>query len=79
MPSKSPAQHRLMEAAAHTPGGYDGVSQSVGREFTAADRGSPKSREDHMRRKAQHMTHAEVAADFGKHRTTVGRSIKRGG
>lgn len=37
MPSASPAQHRLMEAAAHTPGGYGGVPQSVGREFTAAD------------------------------------------
>ena len=37
MPSKSPAQHRLMEAAAHTPGGYDGVPQSVGKDFAAAD------------------------------------------
>jgi len=37
MPSKSPAQHRLMEAAAHTPGGYGGVPQSVGKEFVAAD------------------------------------------
>jgi hypothetical protein len=37
VPSKSPAQHRLMEAAAHTPGGYDGVPQSVGKEFVAAD------------------------------------------
>lgn len=39
MPSKSPAQHRLMEAAAHTPGGYGGVPQSVGKEFAAADKG----------------------------------------
>jgi hypothetical protein len=37
MPSKSPAQHRLMEAAAHTPGGYGGVPQSVGRDFARAD------------------------------------------
>ena len=37
MPSKSPAQHRLMQAAAHTKGGYGGVPQSVGKEFTAAD------------------------------------------
>lgn len=37
MPSVSPAQHRLMEAAAHTKGGYDGVPQSVGKEFVAAD------------------------------------------
>lgn len=37
MPSKSPAQHRLMEAAAHTKGGVAGVPQSVGKEFVAAD------------------------------------------
>jgi hypothetical protein len=39
MPSKSPAQHRLMEAAAHTKGGYGGVPQAVGKEFASADRG----------------------------------------
>lgn len=27
-----------MEAAAHTPGGYGGVPQSVGQDFAAADR-----------------------------------------
>lgn len=37
MPSVSPAQKRLMAAAAHTPGGYGGVPQSVGREFNRAD------------------------------------------
>lgn len=39
MPSKSPAQARLMAAAAHTKGGYGGVPQSVGREFNQADKG----------------------------------------
>jgi hypothetical protein len=39
MPSKSGKQHRLMEAAAHTKGGYDGVPQSVGKDFAAADKG----------------------------------------
>jgi hypothetical protein len=39
MPSKSPSQARLMAAAAHTPGGYGGVSQKVGREFNQADKG----------------------------------------
>ena len=39
MPSKSPAQHRLMEAAAHTKGGYGGVPQSVGKDFAKADKG----------------------------------------
>lgn len=40
MPSKSPAQARLMAAAAHTPGGYGGVPQKVGREFNSADKGT---------------------------------------
>ena len=37
MPAKSASQERLMEAAAHTPGGYGGVPQSVGKEFTRSD------------------------------------------
>lgn len=37
MPSKSPAQHKLMEIAAHTKGGYGGVPQSIGREFAKVD------------------------------------------
>ena len=40
MPSKSPAQARLMAAAAHTKGGYGGVPQSVGKDFNAADTGT---------------------------------------
>jgi len=39
MPSKSPAQHRLMEAAAHTKGGYGGVPQKIGKEFVKSDEG----------------------------------------
>ncbi len=39
MPSVSKSQARLMAAAAHTPGGYDGVPQSVGAEFNEADTG----------------------------------------
>jgi len=39
MPSKSPAQKKLMAIAAHTPGGYGGVPQKVGEEFHDADRG----------------------------------------
>lgn len=38
MPSKTPKQAKLMNIAAHTPGGYDGVPQSVGKEFHAADK-----------------------------------------
>jgi hypothetical protein len=39
MPSKSAAQHRLMQAAAHTKGGFGGVPQKVGKEFAKADEG----------------------------------------
>jgi len=39
MPSKTPAQHKLMEIAAHTKGGYGGVPQKVGKEFAKADEG----------------------------------------
>lgn len=39
MPSKTPKQARLMAAAAHTPGGFGGVPQKVGKEFNAADKG----------------------------------------
>ena len=44
MPSKTPAQRRLMAAAAHTPGGFGGVPQSVGKEFNAADKGKKFSK-----------------------------------
>ena len=40
MPSVSPAQARLMAAAAHTPGGYGGVPQKVGKDFNRADAGT---------------------------------------
>jgi hypothetical protein len=41
MPSKSPAQHRLMEAVAHNPkfAKTVGIPVSVGQDFSAADRG----------------------------------------
>jgi len=41
MPSKSPAQARLMAAVAHDPGFAKkvGVPQSVGKEFNQADKG----------------------------------------
>jgi hypothetical protein len=38
MPSASSAQHKLMLIAAHTPGGYGGVPQKVGKDFDAADK-----------------------------------------
>jgi hypothetical protein len=91
VPSKSPKQHRLMEAAAHTPGGYGGVPQSVGRDFARADdkagitkmhngkpAGSPKSRDDHMARRAAVVGKEQAAKEFGKSRSTVHRAMKSG-
>ncbi len=44
MPSKSPQQHKFMEAAAHNPefGKKAGISQEVAREFVAADKAKAK-------------------------------------
>ncbi len=39
MPSKTPAQARLMAAAAHTKGGFGGVPKKVGQDFNRADKG----------------------------------------
>ena len=41
MPSKSPSQHRLMEAVAHNPAFAKkvGIAQKVGKEFANADKG----------------------------------------
>lgn len=44
MPSVSQSQARLMAAAAHTPGGYGGVPQSVGKDFNSADTGKKRSK-----------------------------------
>lgn len=72
MPSKSPAQHRLMEAAAHTLGGYGGVPQKVGKDFAAAD-----ARTAHMARRSAHgLTQHEIAKEFKTSRSTVGRKLR---
>jgi len=44
MPSKSPAQHRMMEAVAHDPAfaAKVKVPQAVGKEYVAADKAKPK-------------------------------------
>ena len=82
MPSKSPAQHRLMEAAAHTTGGYGGVPQSVGKEFAAADKragSSPRSREEHMAKRAKQTTQAHTGREFKVAQSTVSRRMMRDG
>ena len=50
MPSKSPAQHRLMEAVAHNPkfAKKVGIPQSVGRDFSLADMAKGTKREGRL-------------------------------
>lgn len=57
MPSKSKSQQRLMRAAEHTPGGYDGVSQKVGKDFDAADKARGKK---HLPERVGHDPHFGV-------------------
>jgi hypothetical protein len=49
MPSSSPKQHRFMAAIAHSPefARKVGVSQKVGKDFTAADQDGPFDRGDY--------------------------------
>lgn len=74
MPAKSPAQERLMQAAAHTPGGYGGVPQSVGKEFISKDAEHEPSSEAQRR--------AMYAAAEGKSKLgipeKVGKEFTRG-
>ena len=49
MPSVSKAQEKLMNISAHTPGGYGGVPQKVGKEFHEADK--KQSRSQRMKKK----------------------------
>lgn len=53
MPSKSPAQHHLMEAVAHNPAFAKkvGIPQSVGQDFADADKGKTKRK---MKLKRKH-------------------------
>lgn len=58
MPSKSKAQHRLMEMVAHDPAAAKrlGISQSVGRDFAAADAGRATRLPERMHKAAHHPT-----------------------
>jgi hypothetical protein len=47
VPSKSPAQHKLMVAVAHNPkfAAKVGIPQSVGKDFEAAEEGKTEKRQ----------------------------------
>jgi len=67
MPSVSAKQAKLMNIAAHTPGGYGGVPQSVGREFHNADKRAGRvagSKERPMKNVNQHKR-AAMGEDIG--------------
>lgn len=67
MPSKSPAQARLMAAAAHSPtfAKKAGVPQSVAKDFNAADAGTGIIRPKRKKR-APSKEGAAVAAEVTK-------------
>ena len=56
MPSVSEKQKKLMNIAAHTPGGFGGVPQSVGREFHEADKAKDAKRSTKDRIKKRYKT-----------------------
>lgn len=62
MPSKSPAQHKLMEAVAHDAGFARkvGIPQRVGRDFAAADGDTSVAKKPRKRAVERHpRNHAE--------------------
>jgi len=86
MPSSTPKQAKFMRAVAHNPkfAKKAGVPQSVGKEFAAADEGrkmggSPKSKEEHMARRAKSVTQRETAGEFGTSQSTVSRKVRKQG
>jgi hypothetical protein len=56
MPSRSKAQHRLMEAVANDPGfaRHAGIPQSVGRDYAAADKAAGATRLPERQHAAAH-------------------------
>lgn len=68
MPSKSKAQHNLMAMVAHDPAAAKrlGIPQSVGKEFTQADKGRKFARGGEMKEsKAMEMRHVAAMKKAG--------------
>jgi hypothetical protein len=86
VPSVSEKQRKFMAAVAHNPkfAKKAGIPQSVGKDFAAADEGrkmggSPKSKEEHMARRAKSVTQRETAGEFGTSQSTVSRKVRKQG
>lgn len=67
MPSVSRKQHNLMEAAAHTKGGFGGVPQSVGKDFAAADKGKDMKHLPEHESSEAHDSNEPLAEHKGQH------------
>ena len=69
MPSKSAKQHRFMAAVAHNPAFAKkaGVPQSVGKDFSMADKGRKFSKGGDMKHEDVKMDKAMIKKAVGKH------------
>ena len=79
MPSSSKAQHRFMEAIAHNPGFAKkvGIPQSVGKEFSNADKGKSFSKGGDMATKMNSGFMAMIAKKKeGVHKMPDGKMMK---
>ena len=84
MPSVSKKQHNLMAMVAHDPAAAKrmGIPQSVGKDFTAADKGRKFSKGgDTMAesKKAMEMRHAKTLGKIAKEEASEAKEYKKGG
>jgi len=78
MPSSSKKQHNFMEAIAHSPSFAKkvGVPQSVGKEFSNADKGKSFSKGGDMATKMNPGMMAMMAKKKGMHKMPDGKMMK---
>jgi hypothetical protein len=77
MPSKSKAQHNLMEAVAHSPkfAKKVGIPQSVGKDFAAADKGRKFKEGGTMATKEMHSEKGEMKKDIAQDKKLIKRAF----
>jgi len=78
MPSSSKKQHNFMEAIAHNPGFAKkvGIPQSVGKDFSNADKGKSFSKGGDMATKMNPGMMAMMAKKKGMHKMPDGKMMK---
>lgn len=88
MPSKTKAQHNLMEAVAHNPAfaKKTGIPQSVGKDFVAADKGRKfkeggdmKESKAMVKKEIGFMKKAGAPKSMVKHEMAEAKGMKKGG